>query len=120
MEDEAVRVSGLTADEIVDKIMADERLIDLFAMTWSAAAWTDLEGKRLLLGRNVGKALRDDAEIDPALLQNKIIAELERPHVNVLRALESEHTPRNTHRIRICMEPSRRRSLLTGSPCLGP
>jgi hypothetical protein len=82
----ATEAARISADELLDSIMADERLTDLFRMTMELAAKSGNEQKLNALGKALasGSLAKDDAEYDEALLLMRTIGQLEPADVRVL------------------------------------
>jgi hypothetical protein len=60
---------------------------------FEAAARTTYQAKRKLLARALASAINDDAEIDPAILKVRAVAELEPVHVRALKTLDEAGRP---------------------------
>ena len=75
----ATSAAGMSADELLEAIMADERLTDLFRMTMELAARSSSEQKLKALGTALasGVLATDDAEVDEAQLLLRTVGQLE-------------------------------------------
>jgi hypothetical protein len=97
----AASTASMTPEELLDRILRDERLLDLAAAVVAAASETMVEAKIRALGRALatGALAVDDAIVDEQRFLVDILADLEAPHVRVLHQLSIQHegygSPRN-------------------------
>jgi hypothetical protein len=91
---ENIAVAGAAAiaeagDEelLLRRIQEDERLSYLFMNVCEAAARSAVAEKKLLLGKLLGRAVRDEAEIDKGELAERILRDLEGPHLRAMSEL---------------------------------
>jgi hypothetical protein len=86
----ATEEAGTSADELLDAIMADERLTDLFRMTMELAARSGSEQKLKALGKALasGVLANDDAAYEQSLLLMRTIGQLEAPDIRVLSLVQ--------------------------------
>jgi hypothetical protein len=100
---EAVEVAadeaGLTAEELLRQILADENLLELAARVVAAAAETTSHAKIRAVGKALGRGVRDDAMIDQERFMVDSLAGLDVPHFRVLEQVyeddEGYGTPRS-------------------------
>jgi hypothetical protein len=71
------------------KLQEDERFIDLLVVAVEAARRTSWDGTRITMGRLLGHALTDDADIDEDAALIVALAALEGPHFKFLATLEA-------------------------------
>jgi hypothetical protein len=85
--------AGMTPEELLDRILGDERLLDLAAAAVAAASETMIEAKIRALGRALasGALATDDTVVDEQRFLVDTLADLEAPHVRVLNQLSIEH-----------------------------
>jgi hypothetical protein len=87
MAAEARRAMG--DDELLAlKLQEDERYLDLLVVAIEAVRRTSWEGKRITMGRLLGHALTDDADIDEDAALMSALAALEAPHFRLLAEVE--------------------------------
>jgi hypothetical protein len=72
---------------LLRRIQEDERLSYLFLNVCEAAARTAAAEKKLLLGKLLGRAVRDEAEIDRGEIAERILRDLEPPHLRAMSEL---------------------------------
>jgi hypothetical protein len=98
-EDERRRIADVAnaAREVVDhdatfvrRVEQDERLRDMLREALEAGARTSNEAKRVAMGRVLGQAVKDDAQIDDSAAMLQALAALESPHFALLARLETE------------------------------
>lgn len=89
VEQEALRSSGLTAEELAARLLDDEVRFSVAQRVFTGAQSAATAEKRLLLGRMLANAALEDAvDVDEMLIHAQILVELEGPHILVLRLLE--------------------------------
>ncbi|MEA9983662.1 hypothetical protein [Subtercola sp. RTI3] len=86
----AVVTAGITAEQLIAKIAADERLLLVFSDVVDSSIRSALHEKIRAMGRSLGKMAVDEALIDPESVWIGIYKVIERPHVRVLQILFSE------------------------------
>jgi len=88
--EEATEAASVSADELLEAIMADEALTDLFRMAMEQAARTGSQQKLEALGKALahGALLKDDAHFDQAQLRLRTIGEMEAADIRVLVRLD--------------------------------
>lgn len=74
-------------DQLLIDRLQDDRLALLLLEAVEAAARSALEEKRRLLGRVVGRAVLDDAQVDEAQLVVAALRGLDAPHIRALERL---------------------------------
>lgn len=86
----AAAKTGLTPGELLERIRADERLLELAAAVIAAAAETALQAKIRALGQALahGTLTTDEAEIDQERFMVGTLAALEAPHIRVLQEIK--------------------------------
>jgi hypothetical protein len=72
---------------LLKRIQEDERLSYLFMNVCEVAARSAVAEKKLLLGKLLGRAVRDEAEIDRGELAERILRDLEGPHLRAMSEL---------------------------------
>jgi hypothetical protein len=79
--------SGLPPERLLERVLADERLLELAAAVIAAAAETALKAKILMVGQALarGTLAADDATIDQERFLVEMLADLEAPHFHVLQ-----------------------------------
>ena len=84
--DEAVDVFGNDAEQLLERIRSNDRLLWLFDGTVDAAARASTEQKARALGRALaeGALASDDAQLDQAALMTRIISDVEPIDIRVL------------------------------------
>jgi hypothetical protein len=89
----AASAASMTPGELLERILHDERLLDLAAAVVAAASETMVEAKIQALGRALatGALATDDAMINEQRFMVDILADLEAPHVRVLHQLSMKH-----------------------------
>jgi hypothetical protein len=80
----AAEEAGLTAEELLQQILADDDLLELAARVVAAAAETTSQAKIRAAGKALGRAVRDDALIDQERFMLDSVAGLDMPHFRVL------------------------------------
>jgi hypothetical protein len=83
----------MTPQELLERILADERLLDLAAAVVAAATQTALEAKIRALGQALarGTLAEDDAVIDTEHFMVSALAALETPHLRVLNQVAGRY-----------------------------
>lgn len=89
---EAAEVVG-GVDELAELIAASPRRVQLAGQAVAAGSATTMEDKIRALGRCLAAGLDDDALVDPQLLIAAALADIEAPHVKVLRILAEQAPP---------------------------
>lgn len=86
--------AGLTPEELLERIRADERLLELAAAVIAAAAETVLQAKIRALGQALarGTLATDDAEIDQERFMVGTLGALQAPHVRVLHKISRRYS----------------------------
>jgi hypothetical protein len=85
---EQVRAEVDLGDEdILQRLLEDERLTELFERAIGEGVRSSYEAKRLLLARALAHGFEDGVDLDDSFILVKVIAELEPPHVKVLDRL---------------------------------
>jgi hypothetical protein len=89
----ASSAAGMPPEELLQRILRDERLLDLAAAVVAAASQTMVDAKIRTLGRALaaGALASDDAIVDEQRFLVDTLADLEAPHVRVLHQLSIEH-----------------------------
>jgi len=96
---EAARAEAGGDDRLLERLRSDDRFIDMVVVAVEGARRTAWEAKRILLGRVLGQAFTDDADIDDAAMLLTTLKAIEAPHVRILagvalgRLRESGPTP---------------------------
>jgi regulator of extracellular matrix RemA (YlzA/DUF370 family) len=85
-------IADLTPEQFLQRLVDDERLTMLFNKAVRAAVETPAEAKRRAMGRVVGAALKDDAEIDQLALIMEALIDLEAPHFATLARIKAAAT----------------------------
>jgi hypothetical protein len=80
----AAATANLTPEELLERILADENLLELAAAVIAAAAETALDAKVRALGQALARGATDEAMIDVERFLVGTLAALEAPHVRVL------------------------------------
>jgi chloramphenicol 3-O-phosphotransferase len=83
----------MTPEDLLNRILRDERLLDLAAAVVAAASETMVEAKIRALGRALatGALAADDAVVDEQRFLVDILDDLEAPHVRMLHQLSIQH-----------------------------
>lgn len=86
----AAAKTGLTPEDLLARIRADDRLLELAAAVIAAAAETALQAKIRALGQALarGTLATDDATIDQERFMVATLAALEAPHVRLLLEIQ--------------------------------
>ena len=89
----AASSTDITPEDLLDRILRDEQLLDLAAAVVAAASETMVEAKIQALGRALaaGALATDDAVVDEQRFLVDILADLEAPHIRVLKQLSIQH-----------------------------
>lgn len=77
-------------EAFVDRLRSDERLLDMLVEAAEAARRTEMEAKRIAMGRVLAQAMKDDAQIDDSAAMLRALAGLEAPHFRVLARLAAQ------------------------------
>lgn len=85
----AAEAYGGTTEQLGQRLLDDERFVDLFATGLLAARRTQSDAKRNAMARVLGRALQDDAEIDDDAALLTTLAALDAPHFRLLAELEA-------------------------------
>lgn len=87
--DIAATEAHLTPEQLLQRILADERLLELAATVIAAAAETTLNAKIRALGQALarGTLATDEAEIDVERFMVATLTALEAPHIRVLHQM---------------------------------
>ncbi len=103
MEDDRRRVAdvanaarGVVDDDVrfVKRVGEDERLRDMLREALEAGARSSNEAKRVAMGRVVGQAINDDAQLDDDAALLHALAALDSPHFALLARLEDRERSR--------------------------
>lgn len=86
----AAAKANMTADDVVDRLVADPECITLLATALNAAANTALETKIAALGQSLGTLATDPATVDIEYLWIRIFSDIDAPHVRALLELLKE------------------------------
>ncbi|MDP9358460.1 MAG: hypothetical protein M3R02_24870 [Chloroflexota bacterium] len=86
----AAEEAGLGADDLIDRLIADEERLSLLAAALNAATSTAMRAKIAALGRSLGALAVDSARIDPETVWIRILSDIEAPHVRILQFLLRE------------------------------
>jgi hypothetical protein len=87
----AVRVSGQTLDELLERVTTDPHRAQLFSAAVRAAANTALESKLTVLGQLLARGLiHGEQVVDEARLLTSTIEEIERLHLRILDHLAKD------------------------------
>ncbi|MGH9076498.1 MAG: hypothetical protein ACRDY0_03440 [Acidimicrobiales bacterium] len=78
------RDSVMDDQRFIERLKDNERLRDLLVQAAEAARRTAWQAKRVVLGRVVGQAVVDDAQVDESAALVAALASLEPPHVRYL------------------------------------
>ncbi len=89
--DVAADEAGLTPAELLRRILADERLLDLARRVFTVAAETALQARIRAAGAALGRAVRDDSTIDEEQFIVETLATLHLPHYRMLRQLADRY-----------------------------
>lgn len=98
IEDDRRRIADVanSAREVVDdderfvrRLQDDERLRDMLREALEAGARTSVEAKRIAMGRVLGQAVKDDAQIDDSAAMLQALAALENPHFALLARIRT-------------------------------
>lgn len=121
----AAEAYGGTTEELGQRLLDDERFVDLFATGLLAALRTESDAKRSAMARVLGQALQDDAKIDDDAALLTTLAALEAPHFRLLAELEAGMwhefgpTPQGGHPQERIPEPYRAALIANGLVDLG-
>ena len=80
-------MSGLTREELVDRLSGDSARLIITAGIVQAAMSTTLLEKLVLLGESLARLTADEAQVDRERLLVRALDRLEAPHVHVLGVL---------------------------------
>lgn len=86
-------LAGMSPAELHEWAVHDDARLSLLAATIQAALCSLDEIKARTLARVLAEATEDDAKLDVSTLVTKTLAELEPPHIRILRAMCTEHAP---------------------------
>lgn len=86
----AERVSQMSREDLAEAIAADPRLVPLATRVLFQAGMTGQDETLAALGAVLGNAVRHRDQIDEVEILLGAVAEIRRPHVVVLRVLDSE------------------------------
>lgn len=88
----AIDAQAASAEVFLEKAMGDDRRAELLTRALVIAQDTALRAKRRALGRALaaGVTAGSDAEIDAELLFIRAVADIDMPHILVLRLLDTE------------------------------
>lgn len=92
--EEAASAGKTPVDELEARIASTEQRVLLAGMALEAGTRTVDEDKLRALGRALAAGAADDALVDPAVLIVLALADLEPPHVQLLRQMAEETPPR--------------------------
>jgi hypothetical protein len=94
----AAAEAGLSAEELLRRILADERLLDLAIRVFTVAAESALQAKIRAAGKALGRAVRDDATINQERFIVDSLAGLDMPHFLVLEQVYEDYEDYGTPR----------------------
>jgi hypothetical protein len=86
----AERVSGLTREDLQDKIADNPRLVPLLTRVLFSAGMTGYDEVLDAIGAALGEAVRDPSKVDEAEVLLTAVADLRALHILVLRAVTHE------------------------------
>jgi hypothetical protein len=90
MTESAAELAGLTPDDALNRVLADDRLADLAGRATLAASQTQIEAKLQGLARALANGLQDETRIDVELLVVTALLDLEVPHIALLDLMTTE------------------------------
>lgn len=91
---EEAAATGVPLDELDERIATSDERLMLAGTAIDAGTRTVDQDKIRALGRALAAGVSDDALVDPAILTVLALADLEPPHVNLLRRMAEETPPR--------------------------
>lgn len=91
--EEAVEASGMSADQLAAAAADSPERLLLAGTALEAGTRTVNADKWRALGRSLANGLTDDALVDPELLIVAALADIEAPHIKVLRHVAEEWPP---------------------------
>lgn len=97
---EGRKETGLTADEFLEAVTSDPERLLPYVSACDAARRTALDEKVRALGRAVANLAQDDALVDDSTIWINIFAQVDAPHVRMVRAL-CEMDPENEGHLRL-------------------
>jgi hypothetical protein len=88
---DAAEASGLTVEELLQQAVADDRRHELLSRALGIAQDAALRDKRRALGRALAAGIEgDDARIDDELLFIRAVADVDVPHIKLLKILSED------------------------------
>lgn len=92
VEQIAIEAAGAYGDdsELADRLTSDERFVDMMMLAFESGRRSSWEAKRIAMGRVLGQAMKDDADIDNLAALERALAALEAPHFHWLRVASTE------------------------------
>lgn len=88
----AENASGLDPAEVLERLVASDELLAVFARVVDASRYAVSDEKIAMLGRCFGKMAADKALVDPELIWVDVFEQIDRPHLKVISVLENERT----------------------------
>lgn len=95
--DVAADTADLSRDDMVVRLTADPKRLQVAGMALSAGAMTTDEDKLQALARSLAMAAEDDALVDPEMLVVAALTDMEAPHIKVLRIMATGASRRRIH-----------------------
>lgn len=86
----AAETAGVTVDELIQRLTANDQNLVLLANALSAASRTGLETKVAALGRSLGALASDPALVDPEAIWIRILSDIEPAHLRVMLRLQPD------------------------------
>ena len=82
----AADISGLTPEDLLERVRSDEKRTDLMDLTLGAAARTSSQEKLRALGKVLAAGITADNEtkVDATFVLERIVAEMDPPHIRAL------------------------------------
>lgn len=94
---DAAQASDSSVDDLLGKAVSDDRRHELLSRVLSIAQDAALRDKRRALGRALAAGIEgDDARIDDELLFVRAIADVDEPHIKLLRILSKDQPIRGS------------------------
>ena len=84
---EAAQDAAGDDERLIRRLGEDERLLDMLALASEAAQRTSWKAKRVAMGRVLGQAMQDDADIDEDAALLAALAALEAVHFRLLKGM---------------------------------
>jgi hypothetical protein len=91
---DAAQTSGSSVEDLLEKAVSDDRRHELLSRVLGIAQDTALRDKRRALGRALAAGIAgDDARIDDELLFVRAVADVDIPHIKLLKILSEDQQP---------------------------